>query len=256
MSIKPLTAVQFLDLHFISPAEQLACDEALLLELEERGGAPGLWFWEPRQVFVVLGYTNIAAREVFLDACHARAVPLYRRYSGGGAVVQSPGCLNFSLVLPLDADPALKAAGTASDYVMRRNAEALQPLLRERVEVSGFSDLTIGGRKFAGSAQRRLHRSLLLHGSLLLACDLSLIDELLPMPSRQPGYRAGRSHAEFLRTLDLPVAAVKEALRVAWGARTSRPDAPPLDAIRRLARERYADPAWTLKEKAPVPHGG
>jgi lipoate-protein ligase A len=255
LSIKPLSAVQFLDMSFVSPAEQLACDEALLLEQEERGGPPSLWFWEPRQVFVVLGYTNAAAREVHLDACHARAIPLYRRYSGGGAVVQAPGCLNFSLVLPLDADPALKTAGETSAFVMGRHASALQPLLKERVEVSGFSDLTIGGRKFAGSAQRRLHRSVLLHGSLLLACDLSLIDELLPMPSRQPGYRAGRSHAEFLRTLDLPVAAVQGALRAAWGAREARPDAP-LDEIRRLARERYADPAWTLKEKAPAPHGG
>lgn len=238
--------MQLLDLSLVSPAEQLACDEALLLEHEEQGGPPCLWFWEPRQVFVVLGYTNAASREVNLDACHARAVPLYRRYSGGGAVVQAPGCLNFSLVLSLDADPALRTAGETSAFVMGRHAAAVQSLVQERVDVSGFSDLSIGGRKFAGSAQRRLHRSVLLHGCLLLACDLSLIDELLPMPSRQPGYRRGRSHGAFLRTLDLPIPAVRGALREAWGARELRPHAP-LDEIRRLARERYADPAWTLK---------
>ena len=238
--------MKLFDLQFVSPAEQLACDEALLLEHERGGGEPSVWFWEPRAVFVVLGYTNNAGREVNLDACRARAIPLFRRYSGGGAVVQAPGCLNFSLILPLRADPALKTAGGTSAFVMQRHAAALQPLVREPIAVSGFSDLTIASRKFAGSAQRRLQRSVLVHGCLLLACDLSIIEELLPLPSRQPGYRRNRSHGEFLRTLDLPPETVRTALGDAWSAQKARPDVSP-DEIRRLAAGRYADPAWTYK---------
>src|SRR4051812_5944279 len=88
-----------LDLTLPSPAENLACEE-VLLDLCEAGGWGGLLrFWEPTEYFVVLGYANKAALEVDLEACQKQEVPIFRRCTGGGAVVQGPGCLNYSLVL-------------------------------------------------------------------------------------------------------------------------------------------------------------
>ena len=230
--------MRFLDLSLVSPAEQLACDEVLLQDLEDGAGAATLRFWEPATMFVVVGWTNDPAREVNLEVCRARNIPVYRRRSGGGAVVQLPGCLNFSLILPHDAHPELRTAGDTGTFIMTRNASALQPLLRERIAVSGFSDLTIEGRKVAGSAQRRLIRSLLFHGCVLLNPDLSLIDALLPMPSRQPGYRMNRPHGEFLRTLTIPAQAVMAAMRKEWGANENFPQ-PPISQITILAAEKY-----------------
>jgi lipoate-protein ligase A len=230
--------VRFLDLNIVSPAEQLACDEVLLQHLEDGGGEPTLRLWEPASVFVVVGWTNDPAREVHLDACRAKNIPVYRRRSGGGAVVQSPGCLNFSLILRHDAHPELRTAGDAGTFIMTKNASALQPLLRETIAVSGFSDLTIEGRKFAGSAQRRLIRSLLFHGCFLLNCDLTLIDALLPMPSRQPGYRMNRPHGDFVRTVGISAADVISTLREAWGASETRTDSIASE-IAHTAHEKY-----------------
>jgi lipoate-protein ligase A len=78
---------------FSSPAEQLACDEALL-DYCESHESPGLIrFWESSTHFVVLGYGKRLAAEVFEEACEQLNVPVLRRASGGGTVVQGPGAL-------------------------------------------------------------------------------------------------------------------------------------------------------------------
>ncbi|MEW6512111.1 MAG: hypothetical protein AB1428_14265 [Bacteroidota bacterium] len=251
MSIKPL----LVDFPASDPASQLACDEVLLAERERNGGDAVLRFWEPTSAFVVLGYTCDVAREVRIDACRARRIPLFRRTTGGGAVVQAPGCLNFSLIVPINSMPDFATAGGTSAFIMRKSAEALQQLTPAHITLSGFSDLTVGTRKCAGSAQRRLQRFLLFHGSILLGLPLLLVEELLPLPSRQPAYRKGRAHSDFLLNLDLAAGAVREALQQAWEIdRSALPYAS--EKIRRLALDRYRSDAWTWNRTAPAPHGG
>src|SRR3989442_6260317 len=98
--------VKYLDLTLPTHAENLACDEALLDWCDERDGPEVLRFWEPRQHFVVVGYGNRVEREVNVAACHELSIPVLRRCSGGGTVLQGPGCLDYSLILPIDSDPA------------------------------------------------------------------------------------------------------------------------------------------------------
>src|ERR1035441_6566637 len=87
--------VKCLDLTLPTPAANLACDEALLDACEEQGGGEVLRFWEPRDYFVVVGVSNHVAREVNRPACQRENLGVYRRCSGGGAVLQGPGCLNY-----------------------------------------------------------------------------------------------------------------------------------------------------------------
>src|SRR5882724_10843203 len=91
--------MKLLDLTLASPAENLACDEVLLDRSENGAGKEVLRFWEPRDYFVVVGYANKLATEVHVPACEARGIPVLRRCSGGGAVLQGPGCLNYTLIL-------------------------------------------------------------------------------------------------------------------------------------------------------------
>src|SRR5262245_29464931 len=91
--------MRLLDYTFPTPEENLACDEALL-DLCEAGHAPEvLRFWEPSSHFVVVGYANRIADEVNVTECRTRGIPILRRCSGGGTVLQGPGCVNYALVL-------------------------------------------------------------------------------------------------------------------------------------------------------------
>src|ERR1039458_3609667 len=99
--------MRHLDLTIPSPAENLACDEALLDWCESGTGAECLRFWESPEPFVVVGYANKVETEVNVAACEARKIPILRRCSGGGTVAQGPGCLNYALILPITKDGPL-----------------------------------------------------------------------------------------------------------------------------------------------------
>jgi lipoate-protein ligase A len=238
--------MKWLDLTLRSPAENLACDEALLDLCEAGAEEEVLRVWESPEPFVVVGYGNRVAEEVNVSSCAKAELPILRRCSGGGTVVQGPGCLNYSLVLRIDeSGPTGSIAGTNA-YVMQKNRAALQLLLTERIEIRGYTDLAVNEWKFSGNAQRRRRRCLLFHGSFLLRFDLNLIEEVLLLPSRQPEYRQSRPHRNFLRNIGLPKQTVANALRQTWQA--ARPlERAPDDAIAQLVHEKYGDPRWNRK---------
>ena len=245
--------MKLLDLTLPSPAENLACDEVLLDAAEAGDGEEVLRFWEPREHFVVVGYANKVATEVNVAACEAHGIPVLRRCSGGGTVVQGPGCLNYTLVLRITADGPLHNIGVANQFIMRQNRAAIQSLFpksetrnpRPEIAIRGHTDLAISERKFSGNSQRRRKHFLLFHGTFLLNFDLALVSELLPMPSKQPDYREHRAHAEFLTNLNAPANEVKAALRQAWKA--EKPLDRPLEKIAALARQKYATLEWNYK---------
>lgn len=211
--------MKFLDLSLPTPALNLACDEALFETCEREGGGEVLRVWESADTFVVLGYSNDERTEVNVEACRAMDIPVLRRCSGGGAVVQGRGCLNYALVLEIERRAAIQTLADTNRFVMARLAQAVQSLVPDRVEVCGATDLAIGGRKISGNAQRRGRRCVLFHGAFLLDLDLSLVERLLPMPSRQPRYRGNRPHAQFLMNLGIAPERMKAALKKSWGAR-------------------------------------
>jgi lipoate-protein ligase A len=251
MPVPPQRSLLRVDHSLPSPAEYLAADEALLDQCENGLDAEILAFWEPREPFVVVGYANKIAREVNLAACEKAGIPVFRRCSGGGTVVQLPGGLNYGLILRITEDGPLHSITSANSYIMEKNRSALATLLpqtstSDKITVRGHTDLCLGNLKFAGNSQRRRKHYLLFHGTFLLDCNLKLVGELLQMPSLEPDYRANRAHEEFVTNLKLPAPAIKSALAQVWHADTPFEN-PPLESIRTLAREKYSIPAWNQK---------
>ena len=234
------------DLTLSTPEENLACDEALLDFCEERGDCEVLRLWQPASYFVVVGYADSARTEVNLDFCRQNSIPVFRRCSGGGTVLQGPGCLNYSLVLRIDSIAALQSIPGTNDFVLRRHQQSLADLLQAPVEKRGHTDLAIGGLKFSGNAQRRRRNCLLFHGSFLLHLDFELLEKALPLPSRQPDYRLNRSHSDFLMNLSVEPHVLKQALVKDWVADEPLQEIP-FDRISFLVREKYSRDAWNLK---------
>jgi lipoate-protein ligase A len=240
--------MKYLDLTLPTPGANLACDEALLDACDENPAAEILRFWEPTRPFVVLGYANHAAAEADLAACRAADVPVLRRCSGGGAVLQGPGCLNYSLVLGLDLHPDLHTIPAANGYIMEQQRRAMERLLESPVSVRGVTDLCCarGGEtlKFSGNAQRRKRHALLFHGTFLLDFDLDLLPRFLPMPSREPDYRQRRSHRQFVTNVELAAGLIKTALRETWAAVEPVSSPPEISAA---LLEKYTGDEWNLK---------
>ena len=232
----------FLDLTLPTAAENLALDEALLLEAEAGRGGEVLRLWEWPHYAVVLGAGGVLADDVDEVACRADHVPVLRRASGGGTVLLGPGCLCYSLVLSYERGPAVREITPSYVYILGRMGETLAGLL-PAIEQAGTSDLMDAGLKFSGNAQQRKRDHLLHHGTLLYDFDLWRISRYLRMPARQPEYRGQREHAAFVRNLPAGADELKRRLRDSWQADVEMADWP-REAVRRLADEKYARDEW------------
>ena len=198
----------WLDLTFPEPLENLRFDEELLARAQ-----PVLRVWESSRPCVVLGQSSRPERDVHLAECQRESIPVHRRCSGGGAVVIGPGCLNYSLVVPLSWDPRLHDLTYCLSYMTTRMRIALGV---EGLREEGICDLALNGRKVSGNAQRRTKEAFLHHGTLLYDFDAALPARLLKPPPRQPPYRANRPDTEFLANLPLDVVEIKRRLAQAW----------------------------------------
>ena len=238
--------MKYLELAFDDPARNLACDEALLKRCEQEETDGVLRVWEPQNYFVVLGYSNKLAMEVNAEVCAEREISIFRRFSGGGAVLQGPGCLNYALVFKNERAGIFGDVAQGYAHVLKRHRGLVERLISVPVQIEGVSDLAIEGRKFSGNAQHRKHKYTLVHGSFLLHFDPALMEACLRMPSRQPHYREGRSHGQFLRSLDIDRASLREALEEAWQVDGELADIP-FQSIQDLAMHRYATDRWISK---------
>lgn len=239
--------MRLLDLTLERPAENLALDEALLdaAEAGELEEDEVLRLWEPTQPFVVVGRSSRAAEEVDLETCRRHAIPVLRRCSGGTAVVAGPGCLMYGVVLSYAQHPELRVLDAAHKFVLARVAAALAPQL-PAVAPQGISDVAVGERKISGNSVRCKRTHLLYHGTLLYRFPLPLIGLCLRTAPRQPEYRRGRSHEDFVANVDVDIAEFRQAFLRQWavsGILTTWPG----DRVRRLVAERYDLPEWNFR---------
>jgi lipoate-protein ligase A len=234
--------MRLLELTLPSPAENLALDEALLLDAEDGAAGEVLRVWEFPRPVVVLGAGCRLRENVNEETCHADAVPILRRASGGGTVLWGHGCLLFSLVLRCDRSPELTQIMSSYRHILGRIAAALAAD-GVQAEQAGTSDLAIAGRKFSGNAQQRKRSHFLHHGTLLYGFDLAQVGRYLLPPPRQPEYRDGRAHTDFLCNLPIGRDDLKRRLRDLWRADRTV-DSWLEDRVVQLVRDKYSTEAW------------
>ncbi len=185
-----------IDPAFLSPAQQLALEQAVLSLVAEGDVPPSLRLWRNGRC-VVVGRSQRVEDEVDLPLCGALDVPVLRRASGGGAVYHHPGNLNFSLYLPLTGRwTSVRGSQAELSGLL---AEALQRRLGVVTEARAGA-VFMDGFKVSGSAQLR-RRALLHHGTLLLWSDR--LDMARLLRAMQPGYRPRAVPSHPAPTADL-----------------------------------------------------
>jgi lipoate-protein ligase A len=190
-----------------------------------------------------------------VDAVLEDGIPVFKRICGGGAVLLSPGCVCMALRFAKSKtlgihDYFAKAAALITEVAAER--------LGIRIGLRGISDLAYlgplegarplnggstgselpllmraGERKIAGSSLYMPRDFVLYLVSILVDPDFSAIDKYLSHPSKEPDYRGGRSHKDFLAGLGpLSGAALRPADFAQWlrqGLQQKIPETPGLD---------------------------
>ena len=210
----------------------MAIDRAILTACE-RGQAPAtlrLYGWEKPTLSI--GYSQNKLRDVDTVQCERRNIPIVRRFTGGRALLHQYE-LTYSLVAPIPHPRFPGNLAGAFGAVSKAVIFSLEKADVPRPEISGkdkrslgngnkrspacFStpnhwEITVKGKKLAGSAQRRLNGAFLQHGSILLDWDPELAHSLLR-------YSSESEQAQGLNSLIFSTKTLKEALSIKpeWG---------------------------------------
>ena len=173
------------------PRENMAIDQALLLSCEGgNGGFPVLRFYWWTVPTLSLGAKEDVKKAADTEACRHNNIAIVRRITGGRAVLHHRE-LTYSITGPIGTPPYIGSIldsyqriagamrkgfadlGAELDFTpgSRHSGGAHLPCFA----APGRFELAYQGRKVVGSAQRRLKRSALQHGSILQYSDVDLL---------------------------------------------------------------------------------
>lgn len=176
------------------PAFNLALEETLFNTLSPEN--PGIFLIWRNAPSVIIGCHQNTAEEVNAAYCREHGISVVRRPTGGGAVYHDLGNVNFSFLVWVEKN---RLAGF--DEFMEPMVAALRDL-NVNAEYTSRNDITVDGRKVAGTAQRRTGQRMLHHGCLLVDVDTSVLSDALavdPEKFRSKGVASHRARVANLR---------------------------------------------------------
>ena len=194
-------------------------DDALCAEARESGRV-GVSVYRVAEPLVVLGRGSKPHLELDVEACLADGLPVVRRRGGGCSVVLDAGNVIVSVAAPMSGfgDNKRYIEGI-SDWLIG----GLSALGYEGVCRRGVSDIVWRERKVSGSCLHRAKDLLYYSASLLVDADLGLLERYLVHPPREPEYREGRRHGDFVGSLRCGRFPSARALEAALAEALSRP---------------------------------
>ena len=227
-------------------AENLAAEEVLWERHESGCGTLFLW---SNPSAVVIGRNQNPWKECNFTAMREYGTSLARRKTGGGAVYQDAGNLNFSFIMDEGQYEPEQLCGIVT--------EALADL-GVRAGFGGRNDLLLpDGRKISGLASSDREGASLIHGTLMIDVDPGKLENCLRVPEEKLSMRgidSVRMRVANLKEVspDITVQAVRASLRNAWerafdmkAAALRMPDE---GRIGKLAQF-YRSDAWTYGKK-------
>jgi lipoate-protein ligase A len=261
-----MTSLRLVHTSAMSAAMNMAVDD-VLLDAARAGGGPILrtYGWHPPAVS--LGYAQCAEEAVDVEGCRSRGFDLVRRTTGGRAVLHWNE-LTYSFHCADGEGPAAHPLQESSRILGECLADGLRRFgVDARLERGSAPapvrlgacfastarwELTCGGRKLVGSAQRRTRGALLQHGSVLAGPEHLMLADLLPTPAKIDLEAASTHLAECTGgSVDTEALASCLAQAFADGLDLQAQQTPLTDAELRLAAQRateiYANDSYTFR---------
>jgi lipoate-protein ligase A len=191
-----------------------------LIEAARCDGQTRVRVYRLTDTVVVLGSGSRPEVELRLDACEADDVPILRRRGGGCSVVLDPGNVIVSVVATGQPFGRHRQQfDTLTAWLIGGLARSGMPGVRQ----AGTCDLVLGDKKVGGACLHRARDVLYYSVSLLVEPDIEKVNRYLKHPPREPEYRQGRSHCDFMGSLASFLAVNPSCGHTADEARTGHP---------------------------------
>jgi len=169
---------RFLDIEYRDPYKNMAVDEALLIAVERNIAPNTVRLWRNLNA-VVIGRSQSLEAEVSLEACERYGTSVVRRFTGGGAVYQDHGNLNWTIVSRRD-HPSAKVKEILGVFKVFSSPilEGIKAL-GIRAEFKPPNSIFVDDKKISGMAAYVKRESILSHGTLLVNTDLNILTAVL-----------------------------------------------------------------------------
>jgi len=154
--------------------------------------------WQPDKTYLVLGQSNKAETSLDVKAVLEDHITVMKRPSGGETVILTP---NTVVIAVSFATETLK---NPKEYFRKINQQIIEVLFLQGISnlhQKGISDIAIGEKKILGSSIYRKPNRVFYHAVLNVAEENSIIEKYILHPSKEPDYRKGRLHSEFVTSL-------------------------------------------------------
>jgi lipoate---protein ligase len=177
--------------------------------------------WIPDKIYIVLGISNKAEDALIADNIVNDNVPVLKRPSGGETVVLSPKTLVISAIDTYSAtsqhppatsnqQPVTSSQQPATrfnspkEYFKLFNTKIISALSKlgvRNLKQKGISDIAIGEKKILGSAIYRTRDKIFYQSVLNISENPELFERYLKHPKKEPDYRKGRGHKDFVSSV-------------------------------------------------------
>lgn len=154
--------------------------------------------WIPDKFYLVLGRSNSVEKSLKISEASQNSIDVLKRPSGGETVILSPKTLVLSA---LAIEDELKNSHQYFDYFNGKIIELLKRNGVKNLQQKGISDISIGNKKILGSSIYRKANKIFYHAVLNISESVENIERFISHPPREPDYRKGRSHSEFVTSL-------------------------------------------------------
>ncbi|CRX36906.1 / lplJ / Lipoate-protein ligase LplJ /:390050 Reverse [Candidatus Hepatoplasma crinochetorum] len=152
-----------------NPYFNLAAEEYIINNLNE-----DLFYVYVNKPSVIIGKNQDPINETNIEYLKDNNILLVRRISGGGAVYQDLGNVNYSFVLKGKAKDIYKF-----EEYSRPIVNFLKNKLHLNAEFGGRNDISINDKKISGIAQFVSNNNLIFHGTLIFNVDFSNVNKIL-----------------------------------------------------------------------------
>ncbi|MCS1350689.1 lipoate--protein ligase [Mechercharimyces sp. CAU 1602] len=235
--------------HHTDPRINLAIEEYLLKHLDVENESYLLFYIN--EPCVIAGKNQNMVEEIHVDKVQQKGIHTVRRLSGGGAVYQDLGNLNFSFITKDDGDSFLNFRRFTQPVI-----EALHQMGVE-AELTGRNDIQVGEKKISGNAQFTTKGRMFSHGTLMFDVNLDDVADALHVKAEKftsKSTKSVRSRVTNIRPLlnqDMTIEEFKQTLLdyIFRGEKeVSRYTLTEADwkVINQISKERYQNWEWNF----------
>jgi len=209
---------RLIDLGKADPLVAQTFYEAVARAVDERSSPNTLILVQPSSPYVCVGFHQEIMKEVNIEYCRSRNIPIIRRSQGGGTVYLDSNQIFYQLVasgeskiIPLSVERLFQKLLGATVYVYRE--------LGLPAQFKASNDVVVDGRKISGNGAGKLGKNTtVLVGNIILDLDYNSMASVLKVPSEKFRDKMTKSMKDWVTSLKRelgqvpPVEKIKELI--------------------------------------------